>query len=74
VPTNQPFQRVHSRYERVTGSPLGENVLGMVDYADFVPLGPQCDLLLHFVSGQVARTRSTTDDQTPQNLYLPIRP
>jgi len=32
-----PFQRVHSRYERVTGSPLGEFVVSMVDYRDDDP-------------------------------------
>jgi hypothetical protein len=87
--TEAPFYRVHSRYERVTGSPLGANVLRVVDYRDddpgrvlrartyvlsvdtvaralrvaqympksagsteLVPLGPPCDLLLHFVGGQ----------------------
>lgn len=29
-----PFYRVHSRYERVSGSPLGEHVVSMVDYRD----------------------------------------
>jgi hypothetical protein len=87
--TDQPFYRVHSRYERVEGSPLGARVLSVVDYRDddprkvlrartyaisvdtvagalrvaqyrsrtagateLVPLGPRCDLLLHFVGGQ----------------------
>ncbi len=35
--TDTPFYRVHSRYERVTGSPLGENVLSVVDYRDDDP-------------------------------------
>ena len=87
--TDKPFYRVHSRYERITGSKLGDHVLTVVEYrdddpgqvlrartyvisvdpsshalrvaqhmpkatgsADLVPLGPQCDLLLHFVGGQ----------------------
>ncbi|MCC7198660.1 MAG: hypothetical protein IT483_04035 [Gammaproteobacteria bacterium] len=35
--TDRPFYRVHSRYERVVGSPLGENVLSVVDYRDDDP-------------------------------------
>ena len=35
--TDTPFQRVHSRYERVAGSPLGEHVISMVDYRDDDP-------------------------------------
>jgi hypothetical protein len=35
--TDTPFHRVHSRYERVAGSPLGEYVLSMVDYRDDDP-------------------------------------
>ncbi len=40
APTNQPFPRVHSRYEHVTGSPLGDNVISMVDYLDDDPSQP----------------------------------
>jgi hypothetical protein len=29
--TDRPFYRVHSRYERVNGSPLGDHVLSVVD-------------------------------------------
>lgn len=32
-----PFHRVHSRYERVTGSRLGEHVISVVDYRDDDP-------------------------------------
>ncbi len=35
--TDKPFYRVHSRYERVTASPLGEQVLAVVDYRDDDP-------------------------------------
>ncbi len=35
--TDTPFYRVHSRYEHVKGSPLGEHVVSMVDYRDDDP-------------------------------------
>ncbi len=38
--TNQPFQRVHSRYETVTGSALGPRVIAVVDYLDDDPAKP----------------------------------
>jgi hypothetical protein len=34
---DQPFHRVHSRYERVNGSSLGSNVISVVDYRDDDP-------------------------------------
>ncbi len=36
-PTDRPFHRVHSRYERVSGSPLGEHVISVIDYRDDDP-------------------------------------
>ena len=39
-PTNKPFYRVHSRYEQVTGSSLGEHVISVVDYLDDDPAKP----------------------------------
>jgi hypothetical protein len=35
--TDTPFYRVHSRYERITGSSLGEHVISAVDYRDDDP-------------------------------------
>lgn len=35
--TSSPYYRVHSRYARVTGSPLGEHVLSVLDYRDDDP-------------------------------------
>jgi hypothetical protein len=35
-----PFYRVHSRYERVADSPLGEHVISVVDYRDDDPAKP----------------------------------
>lgn len=32
--TNKPFYRVHSRYERITGSSFGQHVMSVVDYLD----------------------------------------
>lgn len=34
---DEPFYRVHSRYERVAGSALGDHVLSVVDYRDDDP-------------------------------------
>ena len=36
--TDHPFHRVHSRYERVTDSPLGTHVIAAVDYRDDDPV------------------------------------